>query len=134
LKHDPKTVFEPLLRKADRPFDLTIVANEYEGSPRVVARTTLYGEEEVSSLTYLGAWPKGIYSLAHVALPFSPDDPVYGGPSAAASGGIQLGNLALRGEHGVLQISGSDLLRLRWNPFFDYVQSRTLRFMHLDEP
>ena len=43
LKQDPKTVFEPLLRKADRPFDLTVITNEQEGSPRVVARTELRG-------------------------------------------------------------------------------------------
>jgi len=134
LKHDPKTVFEPLLRKTDRPFDLTIITNEHAGSPRVVARTELHGKEQISSTTYLGEWPTGIYSLAHVALPFSPDDPVYGGPSAAKSDGIQLGNLSLRGEHGVLRISGNDLLRLRWNPFFDYVQTRMLEFMHLGKP
>jgi hypothetical protein len=62
-----------------------------------------------------------------------PDDPVYGGPSATESPGIQLGNLALRGEHGVLRVSGTDMLRLRWNPFFDYVQSRTLKFMRLND-
>jgi hypothetical protein len=61
------------------------------------------------------------------------DDPVYGGPSATESSGIQLGNLALRVEHGVLRVSGTDMLRLRWNPFFDYVQSRTLKFMRLND-
>jgi alpha-beta hydrolase superfamily lysophospholipase len=133
LKHDPKTVFDPLLRKADRPFDLTVVTNESEGSPRVIARTEFQGKEEFSAPTYLEAWPKGIYSLAHVALPFPPDDPVYGGPSASPSTGIRLGNLAPRGERGVLQVSGTDLLRLRWNPFFDFMQSRILNFIHLGD-
>jgi len=41
--------------------------------------------------------------------------------------------MALRGENGVLQVSGTDLLRLRWNPFFDYVQSRILQFMELND-
>jgi hypothetical protein len=68
-----------------------------------------------------------------VALPFSPRDPVYGGPSAGKSPGIQLGNLTLRGERGVLRVSGTDLLRLRWNPFFDYVESRVLRFTQLSD-
>jgi hypothetical protein len=61
------------------------------------------------------------------------DDSVYGGPSASASPGIQLGNLALRGERGVFRVSGTDMLRLRWNPFFAYVQSRTLTFMRLGD-
>jgi len=133
LKQDPKIVFEPLLNKLDRHFDLTLVTNEKEGSDRVVARRWVRGEEESSAPVYLNAWPSDIFSLAHVALPFPPDDPVYGGPSAPESEGIQLGNLSLRGEHGVLRVSGTDLLRLRWNPFFDYVQSRTLKFMRLGE-
>ena len=133
LKHDPKTVFEPLLRSLDRHFNLTMVTNESEGSRRAVAHRWARGEEDSSAPAYLGEWPMGIFSLAHVALPFAPDDPVYGGPSAPETGGIQLGNLALRGEHGVLQVSGNDLLRLRWNPFFDYVQSRTLQFMRLGD-
>ena len=133
LKHDPKTIFDPLLHKADRGFDLTMVTNEHEGSRRAVARRWVRGNENFSAPVYLDEWPLGIFSLAHVALPFPPDDPVYGGPLAGESPGIQLGNLALRGEHGVLQVSGNDLLRLRWNPFFDYVQSRTLQFMRLGD-
>lgn len=42
--------------------------------------------------------------------------------------GIKLGNLAFRGERGVLQVSGTDLMRLRWIPFYDYVETRILRF------
>jgi len=133
LKNDPMSVFGPLLHKIERGYDLTLVTNESEGSHRVVALRNEHGEEGSSTSVYLGEWPAGIYSLSHVALPFAPDDPVYGGPSAGESPGIQLGNLDLRGEHGVLRVSGTDLLRLRWNPFFDYLQSRTLKFMRLGE-
>ena len=131
FKQDPRTVFEPLLRKLDRHFDLTVVSNESGGTRRVVARKTVRGKEDPSAMTYLDQWPAEIYSLAHVALPFPPEDPIYGGPSATGGAGIHLGNMALRGEHGVLQVSAADMLRLRWNPFFDYVQSRTLKFMAL---
>jgi alpha-beta hydrolase superfamily lysophospholipase len=133
LKHDPRTVFDPLLRRVDRPFDLTVVSNEREDSARTVARTEIRGEEGFSTPVALGEWPAGIYSLSHVALSFPPDDPVYGGPSATESTSIRLGNLALRGERGVLHVSGTDLLRLRWNPFYEYVQSRILKFMQLDD-
>jgi hypothetical protein len=34
----------------------------------------------------------------------------------------------------VLQISGTDALRLRWNPFFDYVEQRVLEFSGLLQP
>jgi alpha-beta hydrolase superfamily lysophospholipase len=133
LKHDPRTVFKPLLEKSDRGYDLTVVTNKGPETNRVVARTTVHGKEDYSAPIELGEWPPGIYSLAHVALPFSPRDPVYGGPSAGESPGIQLGNLAPRGERGVLRVSGTDLLRLRWNPFFDYVESRVLRFTQLSD-
>lgn len=133
LKHDPRTVFKPLLDTPDRGYDLTVVTNENPRSNRAIAKTMAHGKEDFSAPIVLGEWPPGIYSLSHVALPFSPRDPVYGGPAAGKSAGIQLGNLALRGERGVLQVSGTDLLRLRWNPFFDYVESRVLRFTHLGD-
>ena len=126
-------MFEPLLRKGDRSFDLTVITNESNDSNRVVARTATRGEENLSVSAYLNEWPAGVYSLSHVALPFSPSDPIYGGPAATESPGIQLGNLAFRGEREVLRISGTDLLRLRWNPFFDYVQTRILQFTMLEE-
>jgi hypothetical protein len=112
---------------------LTVVANENADSRRVVARKWVRGKEDHSALAYLNDWPSDIYSLAHVALPFPPDDPIYGGPASAGIAGIHLGSMALRGENGVLQVSGTALLRLRWNPFFDYVQSKILAFMELSD-
>lgn len=133
VKEDPRTVFRPLLEKTDRGYLLTIVTNESPDTNRAVAKTAVHGEESYSAPVSLGEWPLEVYSLAHVALPFSPRDPVYGGPAAGESPGIRLGDLAMRGERGVLRVSGTDLLRLRWNPFFDYVESRVLRFTHLGE-
>ena len=134
LRSDPRTVFDPLLDEVDRDFDLTVVGNEREGSPRVLARTELHGKNGFKEPVELHNWPPDVYSLSHVALPFPPDDPVYGGPAAGKSPGVQLGNLALRGEVGVLRVSGTDLLRLRWNPFFDYVRARVVAFMGLAQP
>jgi alpha-beta hydrolase superfamily lysophospholipase len=131
LQQDPRAVFEPLLKKNDRGFDLTVVTNESSESNRVVAHTALAGEDTASGTTALNDWPPGVYSLSHVALPFTPTDPLYGGPQAGASPGIALGNLAPRGERGILRVSGTDLLRLRWNPFFDYVEDRVLQFTGL---
>ena len=65
------------------------------------------------------------------ALPFPPDDPLYGGPNAGASPGVQLGNVVLRGERGMLIVSTSDLMRLRWNPFHGYLEKRTVDFVGL---
>jgi len=133
LKQDPRDVFEPLLKDKDRNLDVTVVTNEDGSASRAVARTTLRGEIVPSGSTYVGEWPSEVYSLSHIALPFSPEDPVYGGPEAGSSPGIQLGNVALRGERGVLMVSGTDVMRLHWNPFYDYVEERVLRFTRLED-
>jgi len=76
-------------------------------------------------------WPKGLYSLSHLALPISPNDPLYGDKNAPKSPGIELGNLAIYGETGVLQTSATSLLRQRWNPFHSYTKERVLEFMKI---
>lgn len=76
-------------------------------------------------------WPKGLYSLSHLAIPISQNDPTYGDENAPQSPGIQLGHLAIYGETGVLQTSVSSLLRQRWNPFHTYTKGRVLEFLGL---
>ncbi|MCJ7555677.1 MAG: alpha/beta fold hydrolase [Gammaproteobacteria bacterium] len=133
LKQDPRDVFLPILNDKNRGLDLTVVTNEDGSASRAVARTTARGEHAPSRSTYVGEWPSEVYSLSHIALPFSPYDPVYGGPQATSSPGIQLGNLALRGERDVLLVSGTEVMRLHWNPFYEYVEGRVLRFTGLED-
>ena len=76
-------------------------------------------------------WPLGMYSLSHVALPFSRNDPLYGSINAPKSPGIILGHSADYGEKMVLQVSPSVLLRQRWNPFHAYTKERVLKFLEL---
>jgi alpha-beta hydrolase superfamily lysophospholipase len=133
LQQDPRLLFDPLLDKQARTYDLTVVTNTGSESNRVEAQTSLTGETTTTTTPMAGTWPPAVFSLSHVALPFPPNDPVYGGPAAAESPGIRLGNLALRGERNVLKISGTDILRLRWNPFFDYTRGRIVVFTGLDD-
>lgn len=67
---------------------------------------------------------RGGVLLVHVSIPFPPDDPLYG--PAGSSGHANLGNLAPRGEKNVLNIAASDLLRLRYNPFHEYMVRKIL--------
>ncbi len=76
-------------------------------------------------------WEKEVYSLSHLAMPISNNDPLYGDKNAPKSPGIQLGYLAIYGETSVLQTSASSLLRQRWNPFHTYTKQRVLEFMGL---
>ena len=110
-------------------FAVTLVTNVNAGSEAVVGRYLEPGAHE-ATVSPLGlAWPRNVYSLSHVALPFRPDDPLYGGPEARRSPGIRLGNFSLRGERGALRISPADMLRLRWNPFYSYLEQRVLEFV-----
>jgi alpha-beta hydrolase superfamily lysophospholipase len=77
-------------------------------------------------------WPAQIYSLSHIALPFRPDDPVYGAGAFGEDGqstGIALGALAPRGERGILQLSADYFMRTRYNPFFAYQAERLLTWL-----
>ena len=71
-------------------------------------------------------WPRGVFSLSHVALPFPPDDPLYGQQPPANRDQLFLGQIPMQGERGLLRISSDWLLRLRHNPFYDYLERRTL--------
>ncbi len=132
MKWDPSKMFAALQRNPGRTFTLSLLTNK-NGNSRDVMLVSKSPQESDSSDTDLGlTWPDDIYSLAHVALPFPPGDPLYGGEGGSKSPGIHLGDIALRGERGVLQIPPSDMLRLRWNPFYSFLESRALEFLELD--
>ncbi|MFV8817030.1 alpha/beta hydrolase [Haliea sp. E17] len=132
LRWRPDAMLKALREAPGDTFDFTLVANESAQSSRVVARhwqpEHLRFADEALDLS----WPPDVYSLSHVALPFPPDDPVYGSDPDQPSPGIALGDIALRGEKGALAISESTLLRLRWNPFYSYLEARSLAFLGLE--
>ena len=71
------------------------------------------------------AWPPEVFSLTHVALPFAPDDPLYGiEASGGLAGLLPIGRLSPRGERAVLTVGTDTLMRLSSNPFFPFVAER----------
>ena len=132
LKWSPDEMLSALENIAEPAFTLSLVTNEGANSPVVVERRWTPGEVPAVESELGLQWPKDIYSLSHVALPFAPGDPLYGGEPSEPSPGVELGSLALRGEKGVLQISPTAMLRLRWNPFYSYLEQRTLEFLDLE--
>ncbi len=129
LSEDPRQKIETLLGDANLPFTLSLVTNENEHTRRTVVRQKRSGDTQISEIASGLDWPEGLYSLSHVALPFPVKDPLYGGAASVNSPGIRLGSLALRGERGVLRVSPSDMLRLRWNPFYPYLERRVIEFV-----
>lgn len=133
LKTDPKSYIETLFKDPGLPFTLSFLTNTNDAADRIVIRRKETGKSEVNETFPDLKWPDQVYSLSHVALPFPPNDPIYGGNVSADSPGIQLGNLAMRGERDTLQIPASTMLRLRWNPFYDFMENRLVEFLNLDE-
>jgi alpha-beta hydrolase superfamily lysophospholipase len=133
LKWSPAQVIRDLQVKPHPTFTLSLVINKSADEREVMVRSHRPGQENPvdSSLGSL-AWPEDLYSLAHVALPFPADDTLYGGnPKGESPSGLGIGSIAMRGERGVLHISASDMLRLRWNPFYPYIEERMLDFLEL---
>ncbi len=130
LKANPGRDMTSVLRSAERAFVLTRVTNESDEGMAVVAHRMPPGSGEDTESDLGISWPEGVYSLSHVALPFPPDDPLYGSDPTGISP-IHLGNLGLYGERGLLAVPDSELLRLRWNPFHEFMMDHMLEFMEL---
>jgi len=134
LKWSPAEMIELLKQRSGRSFALSVVTNEDTSTGAVLLRQWIPGHQGIIETPLGLKWPDNVYSLSHVALPFSPDDPLYGGYPAQASPGVYLGDIAMRGERGVLQVMPAAMLRLRWNPFYHWQERRILEFLSLTDP
>jgi alpha-beta hydrolase superfamily lysophospholipase len=127
LVSDPGPLTNELMNDAELPFTLTVISNENPETDTVIARHKPPLSVEVSSSEPLDAvWPNQIVSLSHIALPFAPDDPLYGSIHPHNDEEIYLGHVAIQGERGLLKFSSDWLIRLRHNPFYEYFETRIL--------
>lgn len=113
------------LKSSPRAYTLEIVGNS---SPEAdSANVSIYHHAPDGTLSVRDsrlAWPASLVSLGHVALPFAPDDPVYGFIPGSGHNGIpSIGSWLLRGESGAVSISLSALTRLRSNPFWSLIDA-----------
>ena len=122
-------VRENLLQGPALPFELTVLTNQAADRDALSAMHRPALKNAVSEEPTTLSWPAGVFSLSHVALPFAPDDPVYGERRPAKLQAVYLGRVDLLGERGVLAVPPAQLLRLRYNPFFSYVQRRVDLFL-----
>jgi alpha-beta hydrolase superfamily lysophospholipase len=106
-----------------RPYALTVIGTD--GAGLVAARSVAAGTTQAVVQPLGLSWPRDVFSLSHVALPFPPEDGLYGAqPAPGDDFGVRLGALALRGERGVLVIGLDSFARVTSNPFFPYVLDR----------
>lgn len=114
---------ERIVGPAPRPHALTVIGTD--GGGVVAARRVAAGATEAAETPLGLSWPRDVFSLSHVALPFPPQDGLYGAePDPADHFGLRLGALALRGERGVLVIGLDSFARVTSNPFFPYLLGR----------
>jgi alpha-beta hydrolase superfamily lysophospholipase len=129
LVRDPGPLTAKLLSMPDRTFSLTVITNEDAQTERVRELRAEPQSSVQSSRPLDLAWPSNVFSLAHVALPFPPDDPLYGYEAPSGANHVQLGRVSMHGENGVLTIPDWVLTRQRSNPFHAYMIERVDRFM-----
>ena len=109
----------------DRGYRLTVIGSRDPSTFEAAARSYPPGVRQ-ATLEPLGIdWPRQVYSLSHVALPFPPDDPLYGAnPDLTLGDGLHLGLMAPRGEKGQLTIPAEQWMRLGYNPFWSDLERR----------
>ena len=130
LKRDYDKQVAALFADANRPYRLTLVTNVRPDTDDVLARSASPRSTTVEEKPLGLAWPDQLFSLSHLAVPFAPNDPLFGiEPDMSVDYGWRLGQLAPRGEKGVLQVPLEQFMRLNCNPFFAYQLERMRHFV-----
>jgi alpha-beta hydrolase superfamily lysophospholipase len=126
----PDAVLPRLIGEGRRTFTVTLVTNASPETVEVAAMSVAAGADAITTEPLELSWPESTYSLSHIALPFSIDDPIYGGEGHGREfGSVALGRLSARGEKGSLIVPAEVLMRLTWNPFFPYLAQRVERWV-----
>ena len=128
IRNDPIVDYRRLLDRGPLKFDLSFLTNESPESSSVSMHRWSQGKNTHSGESTGLKWPDHVYSLSHVAMPFPPTDSLYG-YFPEDDKGLHIGMLASRGERNVLNIPASDMLRLRFNPFYSFMEQRITDFL-----
>ena len=127
LRDSAETKLDRILPPAPRTWRASIVTNAAADKLDMVERRTEGGSRDERTRPIDLAYPREVYSLSHIALPFPIDDSLYGmtpDPKGPDFYGAHLGAIALRGERNVLIVSIDSLVRMSSNPFFPYLLAR----------
>lgn len=130
LINDPAPLTDRVMNDDNLPFTVTLLTNKNSKSTKVISKRKLpFAAKPASSQPLNINWPPGVISQSHVSLPFSPDDPLYGQRSPENEDFLFLGQMAIQGERGLLRIPTDWVLRLRYNPFYNFLENRTLEWL-----
>jgi len=124
------TILSRLTDASARRYGRALVTNANHDSLEVVERSIRADRTEIITRPLGLSWPPEMFSLAHIALPFTVDDAVYGrNPLPSSSDVVRLGTLSPRGERAVLTVPLDTLMRVSCNPFFPYLAARLTAWM-----
>ncbi|MGM4895221.1 alpha/beta hydrolase [Tardiphaga sp. 839_C3_N1_4] len=125
LRTSTDTALARIVPAGPRRYRLAVITNSGDNNDDVIERVTEAGTVAEHSRPLGLSYPRGFYSLSHVALPFPVSDSLYGAePDKSEDFGENLGTLAPRGERNVLIASLDSLMRASSNPFFPYMVGR----------
>ncbi|MGS0683121.1 alpha/beta hydrolase [Shewanella sp. 125m-7] len=120
ILNDPLQPYRQMMADGEFNYDFTLIENQSLDSRQIQSRSI--NDASITPLSL--SWPKQVYSLSHVALPFPRSDALYGPIWDADKQHIQIGTGASRGERGVFSVSASEIMRQKWNPFHRYMLSK----------
>jgi alpha-beta hydrolase superfamily lysophospholipase len=130
MRPSDRELLNRLMQRSERNFGLTVMTNLDRASLAVIARSGEPGSSEVTETPTGLAWPSDTFSLSHIALPFPPNDPVYGrSPDESLGRIVRLGILSPRGERAVLVAPMDVVMRVSSNPFYSYLEARTKQWV-----
>jgi alpha-beta hydrolase superfamily lysophospholipase len=130
IRPEDATLLSRLTDRSARRYRRTLITNLDGASLEVAERSIAPGATDINTRPLGLAWPRDVFSLSHVAIPFPLSDPVYGREeNATVPQLIRLGLLSPRGEKAVLSVPSDTLARLTCNPFFSYMDGRIVEWV-----
>lgn len=131
-KNSASTYLQNTFGAGPHPYHFVKISNRTSSTMAVSEWRQASGELTVQERPLDLAYPAGVFSLSHVALPFPTDDPTFGlEPKMDEFYGIRLGNVLLRGETGTVIIKAEAGMRLNSNPFYPYMQERIFNWLEV---
>jgi alpha-beta hydrolase superfamily lysophospholipase len=125
IRQADATLLSRLTDSSPRRYRRTLVTNVDPSSLDVVEKSIGPGAGGIETRPLGLSWPRDVFSLSHVAIPFPPSDLVYGREEIPNPPPLlRLGILSPRGERAVLSVPSDTLMRLTCNPFFSYLDAR----------
>jgi alpha-beta hydrolase superfamily lysophospholipase len=130
LKPSGEEMLARLAAGAGRRYGFTLVTNIRADTAEVEAKSYPKGGGAARDEALGLSWPPQFFSLSHVAMPFSPTDPLFGTePDLREDYGIRIGTIVPRGEKSVLRTPLESFVRLNSNPFSAYIDRRIAEWL-----